>query len=353
MSTSLLWIRNDLRIDDNPALDLALEQGCHQAVFFVTPHQWQQHDVADIKQDFILRHAKLLQFQLKQVGVQLQIIEVENYAEQVVLLQRYCEKHQIKQIFANKELELNEIERDRELISSGINLTLTQADTILPLGAVLNKQGLMFKVFTPYKKAWLKQFSITPFHIKPAMTTLPAYVEDHNVGRSANWPLSDHYLVNFFPQFLQHKIANYDEERDFPALPATSRVSPYLAIGAISVKRLVHQLMINQSQPNFSIEFGLESIGEQTWLSELIWREFYRNLLFHYPNLIKGKSFVEKYDNLLWPDHHELFLKWCDGKTGFPIIDAAMRQLKQIGWMHNRLRMVVASFLTKNLLVNW
>lgn len=347
MSNTLLWFRNDLRIDDNPALERALKQGCKKALFFKTEKQWQLHDMAEIKQDFIMRHVFLLKSQLKPLGIELEVVEVNDYKEQTHWLINYCQKHSVATIFANTELELNEVIRDNALINSGVKLDLSQADTVLPLGIVLNKQGEMFKVFTPFKKEWLSHFASVNTELPPT-ANLPVEHTDDTSGVSKEWPLASVFLQQNWSKFLTYRIEQYHNNRDIPALPGTARVSPYLAIGAISAKRLVSDVYMHYQ--GYLTE---HNEGAQVWLSEIIWREFYRNLLFHYPNLIKGKSFVAKYDNLLWPEQTGLFEKWCEAKTGFPIVDAAMRQLTQIGWMHNRLRMVVASFLTKNLLVDW
>ena len=140
----------------------------------------------------------------------------------------------------------------------------------------------------------------------------------------------------------------YEELRDIPSIKGTSGLSPYLAIGAISPRYLLSVLLNNH--PDL---LTAEDSPEFSWLNELIWREFYRHLLFHFPDLCKHKCFKEKYQLTAWPNHLPYFKAWCEGKTGYPIVDAAMRQLNQTGWMHNRLRMIVASFLTKHLLIDW
>jgi len=151
-------------------------------------------------------------------------------------------------------------------------------------------------------------------------------------------------LANFFSQ----KLTDYGQLRDIPSLKATSGLSAYLAAGVISPKTILATLL--RYQPDILSDTNSEAF---TWLNELIWREFYRHLLFHFPDLCKHQCFNEKYQNLAWPVNQAFFNAWCQGKTGYPIVDAAMRQLIQTGWMHNRLRMIVASFLTKHLLIDW
>ena len=348
MANVLLWFRNDLRLDDNPALDRALAFGCKKAIFIKTPQQWRSHHMAKIKIDFIERHLALLKYQLQHLGVELEVVEVTDFAEQISYLIKYCNEQSVSTVFANNELELNEQIRDEQLILSGVDLKLTQADTILPWGQVTNQQGYMYKVFTPYKKAWLQQIRTHAWPLLEELPNIPVYEESEQTGLSKDWPLADKYLSDQWPKFLNEYIHNYHELRDFPFDDKTSRLSPYLAIGAISARTLCKQVL--HLYPEVIEQ---KDTGVSVWLSEIIWREFYRSLLFCYPNLIKGNCFVEKYQGLRWPDSGNHFELWSRGKTGYPIIDAAMRQLNETGWMHNRLRMIVASFLTKNLLVNW
>jgi deoxyribodipyrimidine photo-lyase len=165
---------------------------------------------------------------------------------------------------------------------------------------------------------------------------------------SSKWPLSDHIMQTSVATFLEGRLEYYAEERDFPALKASSLLSPYLSTGVMSVRWLATQLL--QKKPDIIYDDSVEGFS---WLNELIWREFYKNLLYHCPELAKGRCFQAKYQTLSWPNNRRYYKAWCEGKTGYPLVDAAMKQLVQTGWMHNRLRMVVASFLTKHLLVDW
>ena len=348
MANVLLWFRNDLRLEDNPALERAQAFGCKNAIYLKTPKQWHQHNKSAIQQDFIERHLALLKYQLEHLGIQLSVVEVDDYEQQVNYLVKKCTDENIATIFANSELELNENVRDQKLYNAGVKLALTQSDTILPLGQVTNQQNQMYKVFTPYKKAWLKQIRTYAWPLTNPLPDFELYQETDENRLSKDWTLADAYMKNIWPEFLHEHIHSYHDLRDFPFTDNTSKLSPYLAIGAISVTTLCKHVL--QLYPEVVDE---KDTGTSTWLSEIIWREFYRNLLFYYPNLIKGGCFVEKYNALVWPDTACHFELWRTARTGFPIVDAAMRQLNQTGWMHNRLRMVVASFLTKNLLVNW
>ncbi|MCE9679480.1 deoxyribodipyrimidine photo-lyase [Shewanella sp. AS1] len=352
----IYWSRRDCRLHDNPALTEALTQGATQALFISTPTQWQQQHLAPIKADFIERHLKQFATELAGVGLELIHLQARDFNEQQTLLKAFCQSHQIKTVLANSEPELDEINRDMQLIESGLDLKLYQCDTILQPGSVLNQQGQMFKVFTPFKQAWLKSVRGQGIDCvaSPKRAASPVQVEpdslqlDFPKTDSSAWPLSEQVMTHVLPQFWQNKLLDYKNKRDFPGIKGTSGLSPYLAIGAISPRWLALQLI--QRHPEVIEDTEHKAFA---WLNELIWRDFYRHLLFHYPDLIKGDSFQAKYQSMQWLGSDEDFSAWCEGRTGYPIVDAAMKQLLRTGWMHNRLRMIVASFLTKHLLVDW
>lgn len=223
-----------------------------------------------------------------------------------------------------------------------------------PPGTVLTGSGEMFKVFTPFKKAWLKLFSDQRFNFQhwplekrsAGDFTTPSFFA--MTMESQKWPVDDESIVAVVNRFIKDKLTDYQGDRDFPAIKGTSGLSPYLALGIISPKQLLTQIQLDNpevlerpSQPEFC------------WINEIIWREFYRHLIVAFPKLCKGSNFNEKYDAVAWQSDPEVFQLWCEGQTGYPIVDAAMRQLNKTGWMHNRLRMIVASFLTKHLLIDW
>ncbi|NMP15087.1 deoxyribodipyrimidine photo-lyase [Thalassotalea sp. Y01] len=352
----LLWFRNDLRLQDNPAVKYALDNGLSKAIYFTTPGQWQAHNLSAIKVDFMLRHVALLQQQLKAFGVSLQVVEVEDFAEQELFLRDYCLRHDISQVVANAELEINERRRDQQLKQSGMALTLFEADVIVNKGAIRNKQGEMYKVYTPFRRAWLAHLLNQGFNYQPQTLQLAAITEqqllpiDTAFKRqcSLKWPLATDMVQHILPSFLQEKVSDYEQHRDIPSVKGTSGLSAYLAIGAIS-PRYVLALLLSRDPDLLSRQSG----GTFTFLNELVWREFYRHLLHHFPKLAMGENFNGKYDSLAWHFDEQKLRAWQQGKTGYPIVDAAMRQLLQTGWMHNRLRMIVASFLTKHLLLDW
>lgn len=369
MDKTLLWFRNDLRTHDNPALHHFCQQRListsphknDKAIFFVSHKQWRKHHWSDIKIDLIERHANALVAELDTIGITLDIVQVDDFDAQVEYLKSYCQQHSIDNIIANSELEINEQRRDQKIVDEGLSLTLFEADVIVPKGKVLNKSGEMFKVFTPFKRAWLSYLKAYGFEYlgktSESILSEPTELLGHEPQQvqkpeqnspSAHWPLASIVETQVLPKFLREKVSDYAEMRDFPGTKGTSGLSPYLAAGLVSPRYVLRQLL-NQ----FPDLLSATDSPEFSWLNELIWREFYRHLMFHQPRLCKHECFNLKYQDLDWPNRQAYFEAWCQGKTGYPIVDAAMRQLNQTGWMHNRLRMIVASFLTKHLLVDW
>lgn len=356
----VLWFRNDLRTHDNPALHHflntpSLGESCkspRKAFFFISEQQWQFHDWSPIKIDFVKRHANALVQELANLDIDLEIVSVPDFSTQITFLKKYCLRHNIQTVLANSELEYNEQQRDKSCIKEGIPLKLFEADVIVPKGKVLNQSGTMFKVFTPFKKAWLKHVKQFGFKYlgKIASDTsgnVELKAEFENTA-SSSWPLARDYELHALPIFFQEKVTSYANHRDIPSIKGTSGISPYLAAGVISPKYVLIALL-----NRFPDILLATDSAEFVWLNEIIWREFYRHLMFHEQGLCKHLSFKEKYRTTVWQNNSALFNAWCEGKTGYPLVDAAMRQLNQTGWMHNRLRMVVASFLTKHLLIDW
>ena len=355
----ILWFRNDLRTHDNPALHYFLtlpkSDSPRKAFFFVSEKQWFDHDWSPIKIDFIKRHANALVSELAEFNIELELINVDYFADQITFLKEYCQANNTKEVIANSEVEFNEQQRDENCLTQGIPLTIFEADVIIPKGKVLNQSGTMFKVFTPFKKAWLKYIELNGFDYlgKPAISNgslnQPVEIKQiEHTNSSSAWPLAKEYEANALVTFFNDKINDYADYRDIPSIKGTSGISPYLAAGVISPRFVLFSLL--HRFPDLLLATDSK---EFSWLNEIIWREFYRHLMFHEQRLCKHQNFNKKYQTLTWNNNQAYFKAWCEGKTGYPLVDAAMRQLNQTGWMHNRLRMVVASFLTKHLLIDW
>ncbi|MEH6394823.1 deoxyribodipyrimidine photo-lyase [Pseudoalteromonas sp.] len=354
---TVFWFRRDLRLFNNRALYQAIEIGCKDAIFFITEQQWQRHGVAPIQIDLLKRRLDYLGQLLADNGITLHIIDSGDYNGCVQQLTAFCKQHGVSSVYANKEYEINEVERDQAFLKHsdevGISLLLFDGDVIAPPGTVLNQSGEMFKVFTPFKNAWLKQYHDTHFYFQPLPTMFStitwqgcALLSTDNI--SHKWPVDDESLSQVCDRFIRDKLLSYKDQRDIPSIKGTSGLSPYLALGIVCV----HQLIALVQQQHIDVLSSSKS-NLFTWVNELVWREFYRHLIVAYPKLNKYQNFNEKYDPVQWRTDDADFTAWCQGKTGYPLVDAAMRQLLQTGWMHNRLRMVVASFLTKHLLIDW
>jgi len=356
---NLIWFRNDLRIHDNLALVQAMSNGPCKALFMSTLTQWKKHDVGAAKLAFIQAHINELSDNLALLGVRLDVIEADDFNGQISTLNNYCEEHGITQIFANGEPELNEVSRDRKIQQGLIRFNLYESDVIVAKGTVRALHGEMFKVFTPFKKAWLRQASVqqyVPYSVpnavnQPLSTEIvrPCFTDDEVAKKIAKkWPLASRIREQCLALFFEDKHDHYHSVRDFPAQKGTSGLSAYLAIGAISVNEVMAHLL--QHSPQIFNDMKANTFA---WLNELVWRDFYRHLQYHFPQLAKGECFQPRYQDLPWHNNQDNFDAWCTGNTGYPLVDAAMKQLNTTGWMHNRLRMVVASFLTKHLLIDW
>ncbi|MDR9828252.1 deoxyribodipyrimidine photo-lyase [Vibrio sp. FNV 38] len=357
----LIWFRRDLRVDDNPSLQLALNAGNPVvAIYIATPVQWTKQCLAPRQADLIWRRIEELQQDLKNLNIPLLYIEVDGYSDAVRHIVNLCQQYGVMNVYANREYEINEVERDHLLQASlndvDVSVHLSHDRGLTIPGSVMNKQGKYFKVFTPFKKALLAQWQLKP--ISKVAACQHAVMQDYSRDEfnpqnsvfsyprddSHAWPCSTQAIRQQLRDYCIDRVADYQLERDFPAKPATSRLSPFLAIGALSPSQCVARLYANG-------EYLTE--GGSTWLSELIWRDFYQHLVHFEPKLCKHKDFVNWGVNVKWDYSQQRLECWKNGATGYPIVDAAMRQLNQTGWMHNRLRMVVASFLTKDLHLDW
>lgn len=361
---TVVWFRNDLRSLDNAVLCSAIDHAAKHntaliGLFIATPHTWAQHDMAPIKQDFIRRRVQALRQELEALQIPLMAVEGSSYQQVPAFFAQLSQSFQLT-VFAQSEYELREQRRDAE-VAQRLNASkgeLVQFDTqcIMPPGSIRTQQGDIYKVFTPFKRSWLARLHQQGVHCcgrpKP-ISQPPLQLPEHSVMQpgddsSANWPVTEELMLTMLRTFCQQKVADYQQQRDFPAVDGTSKLSPYLAIGAISAMQCVARLQLEVKE-----SWALEKSGAEVWLSELIWREFYKHILVAYPQLIKHQPFQAETAAIRWSNNTALFQAWCDGQTGYPIVDAAMRQLNQTGWMHNRLRMIVASFLVKDLHIDW
>ncbi|MFM1684404.1 deoxyribodipyrimidine photo-lyase [Aeromonas salmonicida] len=362
----LVWFRNDLRLADNPALRHACaEAGEVAALFVISPTQWQQHKMAPIRQQFLLAQVDELGRALAALGIPLHLLRVETFAEMPTALASLSSELGVSQLYANQAIEIDEQRRDLAvsamLAEQEVSCHWFNGCCVLPPGRVLTGSGDMFKVFTPFSRAWLKALEEDGFviHRAPAPRAKPlpwqplaerewSYGALGDVTPDPRWPVGEAEAQRRLHAFLEQAVLDYGETRDFPAQAGTSILSPYLAAGIISPRQCVGALQQRLGhRPQSKAEPGF------VWLNELVWREFYRHLLVLVPTLSMNLPFKPETAALPWSWDPVAFAAWCEGRTGYPIVDAAMRCLNATGWMHNRLRMIVASFLTKDLHIHW
>ncbi len=356
MSVKAVWFRNDLRIDDHPALAAAAEQPNAKviALCIISKKQWQEHGVGQNAQALYFSALIHLANDLADLGIELSLLEVDWWRDIPEVIEQWVKQNNVEELHFNIELPLDERRRDKaayEHLKDLLKVSRHRPDTLSDPWRIENQQGSPFKVFTPYSKrvrSLIEHESLdlsaapkkknNPIDINKTLQS----IEKLSIGSEVSIPdVSQTYLRKQIKQFFETGLNDYAKYRDFPALDATSSLSPALAVGAISVRRLFKE----------ATEYSTEAFK---WTTELIWRDFYRYIMWHFPDIAKGKSFRHEVEqHIQWNQDGEQFKRWCAGETGVPIVDAAMRQLNNTGWMHNRLRMVIASFLTKNLWIDW
>ncbi len=353
---NLVWIRNDIRLDDNPALFKACQTGDKVKVIYCsTPKQWEIHNEAPVKLGLRSDLLSDLSANLAELGIEFELLDAQIFADLPELISNYCLDNKITDLWFNEDYLIDENKRDRltvkKLNENNIKSHICQGDVIFS-DMIFNKEGKPYKVFTPWYKANLKQLShgFPEVYPKPSPIADPINTNQLNIKlpnsteyRSDIWGGTEQDALNSLEKFVANKVLQYKKERDYPSINATSLLSTYLASGAISPRRC-GKAIFEHKQVNW--------VDDQ-WMSELGWRDFYRYLAVNFPKVVRNEPFQEYTKNLKWDVSSELFQAWVDGKTGFPLVDAAMRQLKQTGWMHNRLRMLTACFLAKLMMINW
>jgi deoxyribodipyrimidine photo-lyase len=363
MVRGAVWFRSDLRLDDNPALIKALNT-CTElvGVYIFSKAQWKLHNESNIKHEFLINNLKALEQSLNRFNIPLIVINTKNYEDLPRDFCPFLQQHQIKHVFWNNEFGSNESDRDagatKALHQEGIEVSTHHDQVIYEPGFLKTGQGKPFSVFTPFKRRWIENFSMDFLDLqsptKPAKETLIKsdlsslnFKKTHNVNMEL-WPAGEAEAQNRLKTFLDNKVMQYSELRNIPILDGTSRISAYLALGIISPRRcILEALKLNQ------FEFASGNNGICKWIDEIVWREFYRNIMHSFPRVSKNRPFNLLTEGIDWRHNHDELEAWKTGNTGFPLIDAAMRQLLNEGWMHNRLRMVVAMFFSKNLLHDW
>lgn len=359
----VIWFRSDLRVDDNLALFQA-SQDCRDglaAIYYIPTKTWQSHEMAGCKVAMILEQLEIMQSELEKLNIPLVVVKQDTFSDCVHHLDRFMAKHEIEAVYFNRQYEIDEMKRDallEQMIKSTNRKFMPFDDSVIaPPGKLLTPKLSPYTVFTPFKKAFMSWLSrhgrMHP--VKMPEKQVEMIFKSSAIPKSVPgfkshidpklWPAGEKQAHKRLDKFIANQLADYAINRDFPGIDGTSQLSAYLNLGIISPRMCLHKAL-NATH--------IQSTGSvDAWISELIWREFYQHIVYHFPNVCKGANFNKKYDALVWDNDKKLQKAWMEGKTGFPLVDAAMRQLIQTGWMHNRLRMLVAMFFTKLMYQDW
>ncbi len=363
---ALVWFRRDLRVADNTALHHASDDGQRAVIgiFLLAPGQWLEHDDAPCKVDFWLRNLKELRTELGRLNIPLLVRPAERFHEAPQALLRAASEHGCELLHFNREYEVNEQARDRAVEEAFAERGLVARGfddrVILEPGSVLTRKHEYYQVFTPYRNRWrdtVSERDVDP--LPPPPRQEPAGIDSDRVPETVEafaasevdptlWPAGEARAMERLEAFSGEKLERYGVDRDRYALDATSGLSPYLAAGVLSPRQCLEAAL---AENRGRLSSGRE--GPLAWMDELIWREFFQHVLVGFPRVSMHQPFRQESDLVAWNEDEEHFRAWCEARTGYPVVDAAMRQLVQVGWMHNRLRMIVAMFLSKHLLIDW
>lgn len=332
---TVFWFRRDLRLHDNTALNKALESGNKVLPIFIFDQNiLDELPVNDARVNFIYDSLKKINAELNKKGSSLLILKGDPFQEWKNLLGKY----EIADVYFNKDYEPYARDRDQKmeelLNTNGVNVFRFKDQVIFEESDILKKDTTPYTVFTPYKNRWLEKMGNTGFEVKPLKKddefypTINPFPSIEDLGfKKSTIKVKD---------FTFKHLDQYSALRDYPFDDATSYLSPHLRFGTVSIRKILSEL----------------KDSDAVFKSELIWREFFMQILFHFPKVVDS-NFKSKYDGIDWRNNKAEFELWCQGKTGYPMVDAGIRQLNETGYMHNRVRMVVASFLVKHLLIDW
>ena len=337
---TIFWFRRDLRLDDNAGLYYALKSGNPVLPIFIFDKEIldKLEDKDDARVMFIYNAIENINAELKKHGCCLQVLYDKPDNVWAKLLKNYA----IASVYANHDYEPYAKTRDEEIAQllkkHNIEFKTYKDQVVFDRDEVLKNDGKPYTVYTPYMRKWYE--TLTPFYLK----AYPTKKYFKNLFKTDGFRIPslkdmsfEQSSINFPDENYEAVIKDYAEKRDLPGINGTSHIGLHLRFGTVSIRSLVGTA---------------NSYKEKTWLNELIWREFYMMILDHFPHTI-DHAFRPEYDNIKWINDEAQFKAWCEGKTGFPLVDAGMRELNATGYMHNRVRMVVASFLAKDLLIDW
>ena len=340
-NVNIFWFRRDLRLTDNAGLYYALKSTKPVIPIFIFDKNIlnKLDNKEDRRVTFIYQTIQQIQEELDKSGTTLQVYY--DYPEKV--FSDLLQKHTIEKVYANNDYEPYAIDRDKKvkdiLQSAGALLFAFKDHVIFEKDEVTKDDGLPYTIFTPYSKKWKAKLNNFYLESYPTEKYFSNFYKQRLIKIPALTSMGFKKNSQVFPSKIANEILikNYYEKRNFPAINGTSRLGIHLRFGTISIRELAAKA---------------KKLNE-TFLNELIWRDFYQSILWHFPHVGMHKAFKPEYDNIEWRNNEEEFDRWCKGETGYAIVDAGMRQLNETGFMHNRVRMIVASFLSKHLLIDW
>lgn len=392
MSRPLVWLRRDLRARDNTALYEAANAASRGlvATFVICPEQWRSHNDAPAKVDFWLRNLHELKSALARRNVPLVVVDAPESSAIPALLVSLARRAECDALYFNCEYEVNERRRDERVTEAfraeDIAVHARHDHVLFEPGSIRTQGDLPYSVFTPFKKNALRRIAEQDLSVLPlprkqpeidvASTPLPSSIEGFQSSVDpSHWPAGEDAALKRLRSFCSTGMDGYARARDFPALDGTSQLSPYLGAGVLSPRQCLAAALEQAREvapgttraratgatpkratgatPDGAPSATPERSGPSVWIDELLWREFYHHVTALFPRVSMGRAFRTATERIRWRDAPEHFERWCQGQTGVPIVDAAMHQLKTIGWMHNRLRMVTAMYLTKDLFIDW
>ena len=336
---SVFWFRRDLRLDDNLGLSAALSSGLKVIPIFIFDTEIiNKLEKNDLRIKMI--HAALVKLNDAMLGNRCNVGMYLGNPKAV--FESLIKKYKIKSVFTNRDYEPYAIKRDKSiklfLEKKNISFNSFKDQVIFETDEVVKDDGNPYKVYTPYSRKWIEKLNVSGYETCKSETKLNSlakielpYLSLKEIGFD-----DKEFDIPLF-NIDSEKIDKYEETRNFPYLNSTSRIGAHLRFGFISIRKLVDKALKNSNK---------------TYLKELIWREFFMQILWHFP-YTQEKSFKPKYDRIKWLNNKDEFKKWCEGNTGYPLVDAGMRELNKTGFMHNRVRMLVGSFLCKHLLIDW
>ena len=336
---NVFWFRRDLRVDDNKGFFESLNSNSEVLpIFIFDKNILDELPKDDARVSFIHERLDVINMELKKFGKNLAVF----YGDPITIIEQIITENQIQAIYTNHDYEPYAKNRDQEitsiLSSKNIAFHTFKDQVIFEKSEVVKDDQTPYVVYTPYSRKWKDLFQKTKlehFESEKLLTNIVYHSYPFLSLNDIGFERSKIKVASF--DTSKKLISNYEDTRNFPALEGTSMIGTHLRFGSVSIRKIVA---------------NAASHNRETYLNELIWREFFMQILWHFPHTNKN-SFRPKYDAIKWNNNEEEFQKWCEGKTGYPFVDAGMRELNATGHMHNRVRMIVASFLCKHLLIDW